>query len=265
MNRRLLSMSNFIYDILKEKDGEAFSSVFGRVFEKYIAVGLDYASCKYFSERELKKFYPDSLVVDYLLPFSDAPVLIESKGIEMSPLARVAEDARVVNNNLRNSVMKAIKQGFTLASQIKSNSKIPGLDAAGEFYLLIVTFKDLFLGNGDQFFRMLGAAAEIEEFIRESQLLPNSIAFNHIYLMSIREFEWLIYVSHHHGRSIPEILKQVVSADANPPNRKLQLGQHLAHIYGEIKAPEFVTEPAEAMVVRVASMLDGTIQKKKNS
>jgi hypothetical protein len=77
--------------------------------------------------------------------------------------------------------------------------------------------------------------------------------------MSVHEFEWLIYVTQHHAKSIPEIMRQIVSADANPASRKLQLGQHLAHIFADMKAPDFVTEPAAAMMSRIASMVQGKI------
>jgi hypothetical protein len=60
----------------------------------------------------------------------------------MSPLARVSEDARVVNKNLSDSVIKAIKQGLILASRLRADCKIPGLTNE-DFFVLIVTFKDL--------------------------------------------------------------------------------------------------------------------------
>jgi hypothetical protein len=37
---------------------------------------------KYFSGRQIKRYYRDSLLVDYLLPFSGATVVLESKGIK---------------------------------------------------------------------------------------------------------------------------------------------------------------------------------------
>jgi hypothetical protein len=105
-----------VYDKLKEYSPEAFSHEFGKVYENYIGKGLKYAGVDFIDETGLKQQYPNSLVVDFKVTCKDAIVLIESKAIELSPHARVAVDPTILSNNLRDSVTKAIKQGFVIAT-----------------------------------------------------------------------------------------------------------------------------------------------------
>jgi len=98
-----------LYDKLKDHSADSFSPEFGQIFERYIRAGLEYAALSFSDEKQLHRKYLNSLVVDFVVSSESGNVLIESKAIELSPLARVAPDAEVISNALRDSITKAIK------------------------------------------------------------------------------------------------------------------------------------------------------------
>lgn len=249
-NLLFFCLSTVVYDKLKEHSSEAFAHEFGKVFENYIGKGLRYAGIDFIDETTLKQLYPKSLVVDFKIACEDAIVLIESKAIELSLHARVALDPTVLSNNLRDSVTKAIKQGLVVATQVLN---APRLNAELEkVFLLIVTYKDLFIGNCNDFLLSTSAKEEIDRFIIERNLNPHALDFNHIFLISAYEFENLMYVVRHNKIKISAILSRI--AGANAAEKKLQFGQHLRDLY-RTSAPDFVTLPYETMIRGVTQKL----------
>jgi hypothetical protein len=112
---------NLVYDLLKDHSPSKFSEHFGYAFEEYIKIALKHLSIPFISESELKSTFPNSLVVDYLVPLHSVNILIEAKAVELSPQARTTPSPTVVLNHLRSSVLKAIKQGLTTAHRIRTN------------------------------------------------------------------------------------------------------------------------------------------------
>jgi hypothetical protein len=255
-NLLFFALSTFVYDKLKEHSPEAFSHEFGQVFENYIGKGLKYAGVDYVDENALKQQYPNSLVVDFKVTCEGAIVLIESKAIELSPHARVAVDPTVLGNNLRDSVTKAIKQGVVIASQLSNaHSNAEGLTKP-KIFLLVVTYKDLFIGNGNDFLLSTSAKEEIDRFIIERNLDLHALDFNHIFFLSAHEFERLLYVVKHDKTEMSAILTRV--AEANDAEKKLQFGQHLRHLY-KTTAPDFVTLPYGTMIAGVEHKLSSSV------
>jgi len=255
-NLLFFALSTFVYDKLKEYSPEAFSQEFGQIFENYIGKGLQYAGVDFVDENALKQQYPNSMVVDFKVICEGAIVLIESKAIELSPHARVAVDPTVLGNNLRDSVTKAIKQGFVIASQL-SNAQLntKGLTKP-KIFLLVVTYKDLFIGNGNDFLLSTTAKGEIHRFIIERNLDLHALDFNHIFFLSAHEFERLLYVVKHEKTEMSAILTRV--AEANAAEKKLQFGQHLRHLY-KTTAPDFVTLPYRTMTAGVEHKVSSSV------
>jgi len=237
-----------MYDKLKDHAAELFSPEFGHIFEQYIRTGLEYAGLSFSDEKQLQKKYPDSLVVDFVIPSDGSNVLIESKAIELSPLARVAPDARVISSNLRDSITKAIKQGLTITSHLSKEG------GSRESFLLVVTFKDLYVGNGRSFLEHTPAGKEIEEFIYDKKLDANYLPFDHIFFIAPREFEWFLFLVKEHKVVPAEIIRRVIEGEKR--DKKLQFGQQLRSMFPDmVRPPSFVTEPCDALFKRVEQKL----------
>ena len=250
------ALSTFVYDKLKEHFPESFSQEFGKVFESYISKGLRYAGIEFLDETALKQKYPNSFVVDFQITCDDAVVLIESKAIELSPHARVSGDPTVLSNNLNDSVTKAIEQGFVMATQLLNAQRLNAQDLTRkDIFLLVVTYKDLFIGNGNDFLSSTPAKEEIERFIIERHLDPHALDFDHIFFLSSHEFERLIYVAKQEELDLSVIVKRVL--EANVAEKKLQFGQHLGDLY-KSTAPDFVTLPYKAVTAGITRKLSPT-------
>jgi len=144
-------LGNLAYDIMKDSSPEAFSKLFGESFERYVRLGLESLSTHFHDENSLRSLLgTTSRVVDFLIPFQGANVLLESKAIELSPQARVSPDSSVVQNALRSSVIKAIQQGLVVANRLQDTA-LPGVNSSATTFLLIVTFRNLNLGNSRVF------------------------------------------------------------------------------------------------------------------
>jgi len=242
------TVSTLMYDKLKDHAAESFSPEFGHIFEQYIRTGLEYAGLSFSDEKQLQKKYPDSLVVDFVIPSDGSNVLIESKAIELSPLARVAPDARVISSNLRDSITKAIKQGLTITSHLSKEG------GSRESFLLVVTFKDLYVGNGRSFLEHTPAGKEIEEFIYDKKLDANYLPFDHIFFIAPREFEWFLFLVKEHKVVPAEIIRRVIEGEKR--DKKLQFGQQLRSMFPDmVRPPSFVTEPCDALFKRVEQKL----------
>jgi hypothetical protein len=245
------ALSTFAYDKLKERHPEVFSAEFGKVFERYIRKGLEYAEIEFLDEAALKQKYPNSLVVDFQISSEDELILIESKAVEISPYARVSSDPRVVSGNLRDSVTKAIKQGFATATNFLGEQGLGGARAK-EIFLLIVTYKDLFIGNGGDFLLNTPAKEEIERFIVERDLDPRALEFDRVFFLSVREFDRLLHVVKHQKIGLGTILAQIL--EANRSEKKLQFGQHLRGLY-KSTFPDFVNQAYEVIITRITEKL----------
>jgi hypothetical protein len=139
---------------------------------------------------------------------------------------------------------KAIKQGLTIASRIVDDG------GSRESFLLVVTFKDLYVGNGRDFLEHTPAGEEIKEFIHNKQLNASCLPFDYIYFLGPREFEWFLYLVKKQKLIPVEIIRRVIEADKR--DKTLQFGQQLRRMFTNmVGSPNFVTEPCDALFGRV--------------
>jgi len=228
------SLEHFVYDSLRENSPETFMAEFGTLFEKYVGCGLLQWGLKVLDEVQLRKMLPEgSKVVDYMVVGQGAVVLIDAKGVEMHHLARVSEKPEVVLHSLHNSIVKAIMQGNEVATHLRS-SGTPELSKAADlpWYLLVVTYKPMYLGNGRGVSRVLGETSmqHLTEQLGHNPAIPLA----HVYFLSVDEFDDLT-AAVQSTLSIADILKAAVDNDANPETAKWAFQQHLWSL--EIRSP----------------------------
>ena len=220
-------------------------------------LGLTYSGLQFLTERELEKNHPGKKMVDFLVPLRGAHVFIESKAIEMSPLAQISPDVRVVTQSLRNSVIKAIKQAIIAIKCLSEKPIHP--EPIQENFLLVVTFKSLFIGNGNNF--VVGEArAELEDFAKGEGVNFQNLPSENIYFLSVREFEWLTEICKDNKEILLPIIKQMIAADRDPLTRKLLVEQHLVEQrnqgkYGSFGAPDYATEAFKRMTSRLVKRI----------
>lgn len=200
--------------------------MFASEFENYIAKGLSSINRNFYTERELSREFPEESITDFVLPLDDLTLILEVKATEMRPIVRVYPDKKPLIRELEDNVVKGVIQGFSVANAIMQDSDNLEIPCRSEFFLMIITYRDLFLGPGE---------AAWEEFLREAvepTLLSkgtdlNTIPPEGIVILSIDEFDQFISIIWEESAPISIILHEMVDANSNWETRKLLFSQHL--------------------------------------
>lgn len=239
-------LSTLAYDVLKEQLPEQFTRIFSEAFEKYVKLGLVYSGLAFWDESKLQRTYPSKKMVDFIVPLPNANVFVESKAIEMTPLAQVSPDVRVVSNYLRVSVIKAIKQALVAIKCVDAQplESLRG-GSVKDSFLLVVTFKDLFLGSGADF--VAGEVREeIEDFAKQEGLDSQRLPSENIFFLSAREFEFFMEVCKKGLGELSDIIRGMIVANRNVLTKKFLVEQHVERFEG-IQGPAYAVEPFERM------------------
>jgi hypothetical protein len=215
-------LANHLYDLLKEKFSRDFAGRFGGVFERYLALSLNEHRYSYLSEASFKQLYQERVgtetkAVDYILACPSATILVEAKGVELSNWAQAEPTNAVLGTALQDTVVKAIKQGFEVAHNLKLHKQsFPEILEPERFILLVVTYKELYLGLGHNVW---------EEFLRNevasslaAQGIPlDTISPFEIFFLDVDDYDKIIYLSNGDLEKLVEILTRFAEQDeANP-------------------------------------------------
>ena len=107
------TISNCFYDKVKTEGGNKLAQKFGFLFEGYIDKCISTINYNFYKEKDLQKEFPNKKVTDFLIPFEDMSLMIEAKAVEMRPIAKVNPVEDVLQNELKDSIIKGVIQGFS--------------------------------------------------------------------------------------------------------------------------------------------------------
>lgn len=198
---------NWFYDFLKSELGSEFSTEFGKVFERYIEKSLLNFGIKFKSESEQKKEYKFSKQVDFLIESERDVLLIEAKAIESSPSVRENPYDENLTNFYKKSLVKGVVQALTVLNEHSLLSEASG-KTVGDYFILIVTYKELYLGNANRVW---------DEFIGEtiSRYYPYLSAeksfSKNIFFLSIQDFDRLVRIYNNNVEGMIRKLKELSS------------------------------------------------------
>lgn len=220
------TIASIFYDTTKNTGGSPLSEQFASLFEKYIEQNISSSASTYYSEAELYKEFVKEKVTDFLLPFDDCTVLLEAKAIEMRPTVQVYPDNKQLGRELSDSVVKAAYQGFSLANEITKKYDALAIPCRDKFFLVVVTYRDLFLGNGqDMWEEFLGDL--VTPFLEENDIDPKIIPPEHIVVLTIDDLDLLLSVVWAGLDSIPNILEEMVKDNSDRSTMKYSFSMHL--------------------------------------
>jgi hypothetical protein len=244
------AIRGFVYDHLKSTSRQRFTTTFGTVFEDYVTKVLDAAGVKYLTEKDLRKqLGSKDYIVDFLIRLPDRNLLLESKSVELNPLARVSMNPLHVERALEESVVKAVKQGIATAARLRET------DGSWLKYeptwLLIVSYKELYLGSGCMF--LSGAIGEhLARWRDEQGITPDALPLENVYIASVDDLERLAGLASS-GISIESMLDKAAENDRSAPTKKFVFGQHLEELGDNVLAPTFLGAAFERLAARVIS------------
>lgn len=242
----------YVYDVLRKEDANEFMGKFGNRFSAYIDRVLDYSEVDYFTEREIEKMYSGtgSKVVDYCVSEPDALIFIEVKGVEASSVVQTTPSSSVLGRRLKDSILKSIKQGCETLTVMEDR----GLVQSREVFLMVVTFKQLYLSTGE-ILRECVEEDDLKKYSLGESGVPE-ISYENMFFVDVNEFDRLMTAVENKSTSIGAFLTDVKKDQESFENRKFHMGQFL----DEKKCtdyPEFLSEIRDDMFDRVANSLGG--------
>lgn len=82
---------------------------------------------------------------DYVIKDGNSVLIVESKAVEPTELARCAFDPALLRKNLSDNFLKGITQGLETAHKLRQSGRFPGCN----YLVLVVTLDDFFIHGGE--------------------------------------------------------------------------------------------------------------------
>jgi hypothetical protein len=247
-------ISSYIYDLLRRVNPEFFMSKFGGIYEAYVERGIEYAGLEYLPERKLARILGSrSKVVDFLIVDGGANILVESKGVEMPPIGMLTHLQDVVRDRTKSSIMKAIIQAYDAWSVLKDHERVDSLKLGnGTPYLMVVTYKDLYIGNGTDFFRDIAPEflTELMSHYDVKALIPPE----QMYFISADDFDFMVQAIHS-GTPLAHILAEATKVDTDPHTKKFVFRDHIQRLAPGAGIPDFLNREFESTMDKIRRLL----------
>jgi hypothetical protein len=127
---------------------------------------------------------------------------------------------------LRDSVIKAAVQGYSLANDLVTSSAGLNIPNRSDFFLFILTYRDMYLGPGQSFWdELLGEALGAE--LQTAGIDPQVIPPERIVVLSLAEWDMLMSILHTDPTLLSRILDEMVVSNRDPTTAKFAFVQHL--------------------------------------
>jgi hypothetical protein len=244
------TVQNFVYDTLRAADTNAFTNKFGPIFERYLERGLSHAPLEYMTESELAKNLPQgSKLVDFAILSEDAAVLIEAKAIQLTGFGMLARTSATLAGKA-STALKAIEQGFAVASNLR---KVGLIEATCPLFLLVVTYKDLLLGSGREFYE--NAAKEPIDRFAAAYRDTHPIPLDHIFFLSINDFDLLMEYLRSSGVGLVEFLQKAVRDNTDSRTGSYVFRTHIPEVLSNPQYPEYLHAEFENSGKRLRALL----------
>lgn len=238
----------FVYRFLRDLDAAQFMQTFGPLFERYIQRLLDFAGTPYSNERQLIAVCPGKKVVDALLRTGDDNILLEAKGIEFPEIGMITHLPDIVRDRAKPSILKAIDQAYSTVAALYASDNSTIQLGRGSNYLLVITMQDTFLGNGADFFQMVGSD-ELEKIQRRygGKLF---IGPDHMYFITVHDLEMLCGLIKENKTTFALTLMQALHDDSSARTKKFVFHQHLVDRHERPELLPFLKEEIDRVFTR---------------
>lgn len=251
------SLQTFIYDLLRRDDAESFMDNFGSIFENAVNQLLEESGISYIAEDELKKLLPqENKVVDFLIKHADANIFIDAKGVEIHQKGMVTLRPGDISGKIKSSVLKTIEQAHSVNRElIKEESR--DIPFKKESYILCLTYKNLFLGNGT-FLNKSFANFEMRK-IRDRHSEEYQIPDEHIFCISFEEFEYLLSSCKVYNKPVHEVLREAVDRNKSPSSAVFLFAHHIRDTFPKTRSSEIVKQAGLNQLNQLIETLKQTI------
>lgn len=253
----LHSLSTFIHDELRSIDSNTFMDKFGNMFEKLLERLLRSTGISVLTEDDLLNHFgriSNQRVVDFLVSDNGCTIFIEAKGVTMRWEGMVAQLPGTIRNLSKSSILKGIRQAYNLADRIQAGDTICGTQIGqGENYLLIVTMKDFFVGNG-QDFRNHIAPADVDN-IKAEYGHSEPIPLENMFFVSIDELNTVLGEIAHGSWGFSQLMQAAV-ARGNTFGGYPAFRQLITESNGDIHPPPVIQQAIDELFQRSDDVLN---------
>ncbi len=248
-------LEHFIYDRLKAWDSQRFMAKFGPMFEGYVQKTIRYTGLPFVSEDELKnELGSDGNLIDFLIVDGGANIFVDAKAVEMSYQGKVSHLSEVIKDKTKASALKAIKQAHDVLKRLQHyQSSHPLLRQRPQNYLIVITFKELYLGNGLTFYESVAKSA-IDEIHQCYSGYPR-IHPKDMYFLTIEDFDNFAELIATGNTGLREGIERAKASDADPKTMKFDFWQHLESWNNGKIIPSLLKSKSDEMFERLISII----------
>lgn len=214
-------MEGIVHSVMSEV-GAAYIQDFSKLFERHvIAEAEQMPGGVFYSEANIQRWIPAGCKVsDGLISFPGSNIFIESKAGMFDESVMVAGHSQIFRTQTQ-LLRSAMRQAWSCSDGLRARGEAPaGVLNAEKDYLLVVTNKELSAGRGDRL------AAMYPEGIPEGEGRVR-LPMDHIYFLSIEDFERLVHGIGIVGMTLPEFLENCIHQDRDPMTSVFYFQQHL--------------------------------------
>lgn len=246
-------MEHFIYDRMKIWDAQRFMNEFGTIFERSVERAVQYSQLPYTTEAKLKEIFGDTTkVVDFVITDGDANVHVDAKAVEMAYQGKVAHLCAKVEDRTK-LILKAIEQANDVVKNLaESTDPRATTIRRDKNYLIVVTYKDLYLGNGVVLHE--GVAKESIDAIR-ARYTSGGIPLENMYFLNINEFEIFANAIANGDVGLVEGLEKAKASDAVPQTKKFSFLLHLRDWNIPTPMPQYLQDRIASESLKIEPLL----------
>lgn len=251
-------IEHFVYNRLREYDAGRFMGHFGPIFERYVEKAIQYSNLPYVTENALlailgnKKSKPK--LVDFLIADDGANVFIDAKAVEMSYQGKVTHSSLELSKWVETSILKAIDQAHSVLSALPSVGKNDAVAREREKnYLIVVTYKELYLSNGRDLCDAIGVG-KVQEIL---DLYPGSqrIDTADMHFVTIEEFELLLSAVAQRKIGFVDALERAKAADSSYATKRFEFRQHLERHGFDLEPPDYLKQKTLEEIEKLKKLL----------
>lgn len=265
INQKILfrCLEHFIYDRLRAWNPESFMNKFGLMFEKYVERAIRHTGLPYANEDEVRKVIGENgNLIDFVISDGDANIFVDAKAVEIGHLGKVSHISEVVRGKTETSILKAIKQAHDVMHRLKQlkNNNSP-LQSKNSNYLVVITYKELYVGNGKTFYESI-AKEKIDE-IYSHYKGSETISLENMYFLAIEDFEFFVEGIHSKQVGFVEGLERAKTADSHPETMKFDFSQHIASWKIKNELPSYLQDAFSKVVKQYEILFSPTTEQRQ--
>ena len=205
-------LEDIVHNKLSELQSE-YTEPFSRLFEQYVMELTRAMDGNAVLEGQYRALAGDHVsTVEAVVPCGDCNVMVEAK------MSLFGDDVLLTDNVTQahqktKRIRDGIKQAWNVGKALRAaSSPLPACSAAAQDFLLVVTSRELFIGDGEMLVRLYRDG----EFDYPDDGSRKNLPLRNVFVVSIENFERLSNAVSAGAISLPALMKEAVEKNRDP-------------------------------------------------